>query len=129
MDGPQVSYIKMDGPQVSYIKMDGPQVSYIKMDGPQVSYINFGASTCDMKRNGSISLQINVVLQCIEEVSCGSLKSSATVNSVCSVHARHSECCLNTLQSQFSLPIPLSVTQSFQTTTGNHSGETVELPK
>ena len=72
-------------------------------------------------------LQITVALQCIEEVSKECLKSSVIsnshlpgLNSVCSVHARHSECCHNTLLSQFSLPVPPSVSQSFQTSTGQH---------
>lgn len=60
---------------------------------------------------------MNVVLQCIEEVSKESLVSSATLSSVCSVHGRHSECCHNTLQSQFALPIPLGACQSFKTQT------------
>ena len=61
------------------------------------------------------SVQMNVMLQCKEEVSKESLKPSASLSSVSSVHSRHSECCHNILQSQFALPIPLGVCQSFQT--------------
>ena len=69
-------------------------------------------------------VQITALLQSIEEVSKECLKSSTMANSlpglssVSSTHARHSECCHNTLLSQFSLPIPSSVSQSFQTATG-----------
>lgn len=62
--------------------------------------------------------QMTVVLQCSEEVSKSCLQASAVVSSVCSVHARHLECCHNTRQSNFSLPVPLTVTQSFQHPTG-----------
>ena len=62
--------------------------------------------------------QMTVVLQCLEEVSKSCLQASAVVSSVCSVHARHLECCHNTRQSNFSLPVPLTVTQSFQHPTG-----------
>ena len=64
--------------------------------------------------------QFTIVLQCVEEVFQEHLKSSAALglNPVSCVHGRHTECCHNTVQSQFSLSIPLSVTQSFQTTTG-----------
>ena len=60
---------------------------------------------------------MNVALQCVEEVSKECLVPSATLSSVSSVHGRHSECCHNTLQSQFALPIPLGACQSFQTST------------
>ncbi len=57
---------------------------------------------------------MNVALQCVEEVNKECLVPSATLRSVCSVHGRHTECCHNTLQSQFALPIPLGASQSFQ---------------
>ena len=60
---------------------------------------------------------MTVALQCVEEVKKECLLPSATLSSVCSVHGRHSECCHNTLQSQFALPIPLGASQSFQTQT------------
>ncbi|XP_064390826.1 RAB6A-GEF complex partner protein 2-like [Halichondria panicea] len=62
-------------------------------------------------------LQLSVSLQCIEEVPSEVLQTSAPQGCVSSTHSRHSEACHNTLQSQFALPIPLSVTQSFKSST------------
>ncbi len=62
--------------------------------------------------------QLSVSLQCIEEVPSEVLQMSAPQGCVSSTHSRHSEACHNTLQSQFALPIPLSVTQSFKSSTG-----------
>jgi hypothetical protein len=77
--------------------------------------------------------QMTVVLQCLEEVSKSCLQASAVVSFVSSVHARHLECCHNTRQSNFSLPVPLTVTQSFQHPTGtfcvySSSGRQAEAP-
>lgn len=68
----------------------------------------------------SLFPQFSVALQCVEEVHQESLQREATVHAVCSTHSRHSESCPNTLLTHFALPIPLTVTQSFQNTTGDH---------
>lgn len=63
-------------------------------------------------------LQISAELQSIEEVPHDLLFSPSSQRPVCSTHARYSECCYNTLQTHFSLPVPLSATQTFNTNCG-----------
>lgn len=55
----------------------------------------------------------------MEEVNPDSRQPAAPVHSVITVHARHTECCHDTLQTHFQLPVPLSVTQSFTNSTGS----------
>jgi len=73
--------------------------------------------TFDLSSATVACLQFSVFLHCLEEVSKECLQPSASHHSLCSIHARHTECCHNTLQTHFSLPIPLSVTQSFENST------------
>ena len=65
-----------------------------------------------------ISSQISAELQSVEEVPQELLVSPSPRRPVCATHARYTECCHNTLLTHFSLPIPLSATQTFSTSCG-----------
>ncbi|CAI8022568.1 RAB6A-GEF complex partner protein 2, partial [Geodia barretti] len=60
-------------------------------------------------------LQISAELQSLEEVPLELQMSPSPRRPVCATHARYTECCPNTLITHFSLPVPLSATQSFST--------------
>lgn len=60
-------------------------------------------------------IQISAELQSIEEVPADLLISSPSRHPLFSTHASYTECCHNTLLTHFSLPIPLSATQTFST--------------
>ena len=62
--------------------------------------------------------QISAELQSVEEVPQELLVSPSPRRPVCATHARYTECCHNTLLTHFSLPIPLSATQTFSTSCG-----------
>lgn len=60
-------------------------------------------------------LQLYVMLQSMEEINEEFVpSSSARIKPNCTAHAHHIECCHNTKQTHFALPVPQNVTQSFK---------------
>lgn len=66
-------------------------------------------------------LQLFVVLQSLEEINEEFVPPSARVKANCMAHAHHIECCHNTKQTHFTLPVPQHVTQSFKVHAVKHS--------
>ena len=70
-------------------------------------------------------LQLYVMLQSMEEINEEFVpSSSARIKPNCTAHAHHIECCHNTKQTHFALPVPQNVTQSFKI----HAGWLLFLP-
>ena len=62
-------------------------------------------------------LQLYVVLQSTEEINEEFVPPSSSARGIkanCTAHAHHIECCHNTKQTHFTLPVPQNVTQSFK---------------
>ena len=72
----------------------------------------------DCSQSTQPCLQVTSSLLCEETVQEKCVQPAATLKSVTTTISQETKCCQNTAITQFSLPIPSSLTQAFESDTG-----------
>ena len=80
-------------------------------------------SVFDCSQSTQPCLQVTSSLLCEEIIKDACLQQSSSVKSYTTIVSQETKCCQNTAITQFSLPIPSSLTQGFENDTGKqHQG-------